>query len=43
MIEHEYEILEDDIRNFLEDKRIDADIFDSATGNDTTTRRDKEI
>jgi hypothetical protein len=37
--EHVYEVLEDKVRNLLESNGINADIYDSATGNSTTTRK----
>jgi len=39
MTEYVYECLEDDIRNLLEKKGINAEIFDSVTGNTTKTRK----
>jgi len=37
--EYVFEKLEDDVRNILEGQGIEAEIFDSVTGNTTRTRR----
>jgi hypothetical protein len=34
----EHEKLEDELRNFLESRRVGAEIYNSATGNNTRTR-----
>ncbi len=39
MTEYVFETLEDDIRNLLESQGINAEIFDSATGNSTRTQK----